>query len=137
MDVPINFFAIGLSVIVAMGLGTLWYGPLFGKQWRMLAGIPMDATPNKNAMLRSMGIMAVGSFLMAYVLAHSIAFANAYMQIGGISAGIQGAIWSWLGFIAPVTIGVVIWEMKPWKLWFITGGYYLVSLILMGIILTW
>ena len=31
--------------------------------------------------------------------------------------------------------GVVIWEGKPWKLWFINAGFYLVSLLAMGTVL--
>lgn len=38
-------------------------------------------------------------------------------------------------FIAPVTLGVVLWEGKPWKLWVLNNGYQLLSLLVMGVIL--
>jgi hypothetical protein len=53
----------------------------------------------------------------------------------GVAAGLQAAFWNWLGFVAPVTIGSVLWESRPWKFWFITAGYYLVVLLINGAIL--
>ena len=86
-------------------------------------------------MMRSYAIMFIGSLLMAFVLAHSIVFASTYMQASGISAALQAALWNWIGFIAPVSIGSVLWEGKSWKYWGVTGGYYLVQLIIFSIIL--
>lgn len=43
--------------------------------------------------------------------------------------------WNWLGFVAPVTLGGVLWEGKPWKLWGLNNGYQLLSLLVMGVIL--
>ncbi len=65
-------------------------------------------------------------------------FAMAYLKSTGVMAGLQGGFWNWLGFMAPVIMGDQLWGGKPWKLFPITGGYYLVSLCLMGVILaTW
>jgi len=40
-----------------------------------------------------------------------------------------------LGFIVPVTVGVVLWENKSWKLWCINSSNYLVTLLIMSVIL--
>jgi hypothetical protein len=137
--VPINYLAVILSAVVAMGIGFAWYGPLFGKKWSELMGWGV-MTPEKMAEMQkkarpAYAISFVGSLLMAYVLAHSIVFAGAFLNVTGIAAGLQAAIWSWLGFVAPVTIGTVLWDGKPWMLWVINAGYYLVLLLAMGIIL--
>jgi hypothetical protein len=89
------------------------------------------------AMMRSYGIMMLSSLVMAFVLAHSLYFASAVLQISGIPAAFQVAVWNWLGFIAPVSLGGVLWESKTWKWWAITSGYYLVSLFLMGSLLSY
>lgn len=47
----------------------------------------------------------------------------------------MAGFWNWLGFVAPVTLGAVLWEGKHWKLWFLNNGYYLVTLLLMGAVL--
>jgi len=135
--VPINYWAVLLNVVIAMGLGFLWYGPLFGKQWVALMGWSQSemADAQKKGMAKNYAVMALGSLLMSFVLAHALIFASAYLQISGILAGIEAAIWNWIGFIAPVTVGSVLWEGKSWKLWALNAGYYLVVLLLMGILL--
>ena len=135
--VPLNYFAVIVCAVATMAIGFVWYGQIFRKQWSDLMGWTpesMVAMQQKN-MTKQYAIQFVGALVMAFVLAHSIIFAGAYLNASGMSAGLQGAIWSWLGFIAPVTMGSVLWDGKPWKLWFINAGYYLVVLLVMGIIL--
>ena len=137
--IPVNYWAVLASAVVMIVLGSLWYGPLFGKQWMAMMGIkmPEKMTPEiQKGMMRSYAIMALGSFLLSLVLAHSIIFGKAYLGISGISAGLQGAFWNWLGFIAPVTLGPVLWENKPWKLWVLNAGYYLVGMLIIGVLLS-
>jgi hypothetical protein len=137
--VEINYLAVLVCGIVALALGYAWYGPLFGKQWMALSGMsmPQSMTPEmKKSMSKSYAITFVGALVMAYVLAHSLAFGNAALDMSGIAAGLQGAFWNWLGFVAPAMIGMVLWEGKPWKYYFITAGYYLASLLIMGVILS-
>ena len=138
MEVPINYLAILAAGVSNMILGYLWYGPLFGKQWIVWSGMNqqgLDAAKTKGV-AKSYVLMFLGALVMAYVLAHVIVFGGTYTQTTGISAGISSAVWSWLGFIAPVTLGTVLWDNKPWKLWVLNNGYNLVGLILMGIILS-
>ena len=135
--VPINYIAVLVCAVAAMALGFLWYGQLFSKQWIALMGFTPEhmAEAQKKGMAKQYGIQFVGALLMAFVLAHSIIFAGAYLNVSGISAGLLGALWSWLGFVAPATIGIVLRDGKPWKLWFINAGYFLVLLLVMGLII--
>jgi hypothetical protein len=143
--IPINYLAVLVAAIVAFVLGSLWYGPLFGKAWMKTLGMNMDemkakaqSDPSmKSKMMRGYVIMAIGALLTAYVLAHALIFANAYMQTTGAGAGLFIAFMNWLGFVAPVLVAPVMWEGRPWKWWFITSGYYLVSLGLMSLVLTY
>jgi hypothetical protein len=136
--VPINHLAVLACGVASMVLGSLWYGPVFGKAWIALSGFTPEklAEAKKKSMAASYGLMFVGALLMAYVLAHSLVFGNAYLKTSGPMSGAMGAFWNWLGFIAPVTLGKVLWDGKPWKLWMLDSGYYLVLLVVMGIILT-
>lgn len=136
-QVPINELAVLAAAVVSMIIGFLWYGPLFGKQWMALSGISkeqMDASKMKG-MHQMYALTFIGTLLTSYVLAHAIFFASTYLEIEGLSAGLQGGFWNWLGFIAPVTLGMVLWENKPWKLWILNNGYYLVNFLIMGVIL--
>ncbi len=135
--VPINYWAVIVSAVAAMGLGYLWYGPLFGKQWIALMGWSKGEMDRK--MKEGVGpqylLQAAGALVMAYVLAHSIIFASAFLQQSGLVGGLQAAFWAWLGFVAPVSMGSVLWDGKPWKLWALNSGYFLVTLLVMGAIL--
>ena len=138
--VLVNYLAILVCGVVSMGLGFLWYGPLFGKTWATLSGISMEKMKESKPaeMAKSYGVMFIGSLVMAYVLAHSLIFASTYLKSSGVSAGLMCGFWNWLGFVAFVTMSPVLWEKKPITLWFINGGYYLVQLLVFGVILaTW
>lgn len=135
--VPINYVAVVAAAVSSIVLGYLWYGPLFGKHWMHMMGISkpsMDAAA-KQAMIKNYTFMALGSLVMAYVLAHSLVFASAYTKTVGLSAGLLVGFWSWLGIVAPIKMGDQLWGRKPWMLFVIEAGYYLVSLCVMGVIL--
>jgi hypothetical protein len=138
-EVPVNYWAILVSGIASMALGYLWFGPLFGKMYIKLSGLDqLSATEKEEAMksmTKSYTITFIGSLVMAWVLVHAIIFAQAYLKTSGLSAGLLTGFMSWLGFIATVSLGMVLWERKPWKLWFLTNGYQLVQLLIMGAIL--
>ncbi len=134
-SVPINYLAVIIAAVANIVLGFIWYGPLLGKPWAKLSGINMDKRPASGIMARNMLIMIIGSFLMSWVLAHALIFGNAYLHTSGASSGIMVGFFNWLGFVAPISIGVVLWENKSIKLWFINAGYYLISFCLMGVIL--
>ena len=136
--VPINMFAVLVCVVAAMILGSLWFGPLFGKAWMKIMGIQKPTTMSKevkNKMMKSYAIMALGSFFMAYCLAHSLVFASTYTHTYGVSAGLMAGFWTWLGFMAPIIVGDQLWGSKPWKLFLVTGGYWLANICMMGVIL--
>jgi hypothetical protein len=137
MSIPINCWAIVISMIVSVVLGFLWYGPLFGKKWMALSGIALpDPKPSMKVMIKPIIISLIGAFFMAFALSHALVFATAYLNVSGISAGLQGAFWNWLGFVVPVTLAPTAWEGKSWVLWCIHAGYWLVLLLIMGIIIS-
>ncbi len=133
-NVDINYLAVLVSAVVSIILGSLWYSPLlFGKVWMRLAG--KNAKEMNKAKKRGMGklylVAFIASLVMAYVLAHFIKYLTATSFTDGMLAG----FWLWLGFIAAVQIGIVIWDNKPFKLYLLNAIYYLVSLAIMGGIL--
>lgn len=137
MTPEINYLAVLVCGIVSIILGSLWYGPLFGKPWMAMSGIkkPDTITPAiKKSMAKSYSIMFIGSLLMAFILANILAWGGGGAQ--GVVGGLAAGFCNWLGFIAPATVGTVLWESKPWKLWFINAGYYLVQMMVFGVILS-
>jgi len=135
--VEINYMAVIVAAIVNMVLGYVWYGPLFGKQWMALSGVmpQLDALGKPKGMTKKMVIMFVGALVMAVTLFKFIAYASGFLQQSGAALGLSIGFCLWLGFIAPVTLSVVLWEGKSWKLWFLNNAYYVVLLLVNGAIL--
>src|SRR5258708_5707360 len=133
MTIPINWWAIIVTTIVSFVLGNIWFGPLFGEAYikmvtgKTIAEAKAGMTPEeKKGMWKNMVLVVIGSLIMNFVLLHALVYGSAYEHVTGVAAGLQVGFWNWLGFIAPVALGGVLWEKRPWKYWFVIAGYYLV-----------
>jgi len=133
MDISINYFAVLTAAIANMGLGFLWYGPIFGKLWIKLMGFSEEkiAAAKSKGMTKKYSLMIISTLVMVFVLAH---FAKAW-NAQGIQGAFELAFWIWLGFIAPTFLGSVLWEERPWALYGLNVGFYLVSLFISAVIL--
>ncbi|MBI4592372.1 DUF1761 domain-containing protein [Candidatus Uhrbacteria bacterium] len=130
MDIEENYLAVLVAAIASMVLGSLWYGPLFGKQWMALSGVTKEKIEqDKPNMGKLYAIQAVASLIMAYVLFHFIYPATS------LSEALEWTGWIWLGFIATVTLGNVLWHGRPKALWVFENAYYLLNLLIMTTIL--
>jgi len=130
--ISINYVAIIVVAIVQMILGSLWYGAIFRKAWITLSGLnPKDMEKAKKKGMGPTYLMAlIASLISAYVLAHFVRYIAT-----SLGEAFQLAVFIWLGFVAPMMLGVVLWEGKSTKLYLINSGYYLVSLIISALIL--
>ena len=138
METNISYLAVLLAGVSSMVVGFLWYGVLFKKHWMEMMGYTSESMAGmKMSANKAYLLQFVASFVMACVLAHFIRLGMLYFpDVSALKAGVHSAFWAWLGFVAPVTLGVVLWENKPWKLWLINTSNYLVSLVVMGVILS-
>lgn len=126
----VNWIAIIVLIIVNMGLGALWYGPLFGKPWMEAVGITMEDIEGKS-MMPPYVIAILNSFLMAFIMANVIIWTGVASLGGGLLLGLL----MWLGFTG-FTFGVNhAFEMRSVQLWFINSGMYLIGLLIMGAVL--
>src|SRR5688572_26023033 len=137
--VPVNYFAVLLAAISTLVVGTLWYGPLFGKPWMAMMFTPEQIAEGKKkdmgGMWKTYLAQFLGSVVMAYVLSHLIVFSATYFKTTGVTVGLSSAFWAWLGFVFPVMLGTVLWDGRPKKLFYINAGHYLASMLVMGAII--
>lgn len=133
MEININYLAVIVAAATSIFVGAMWFGVICRKQWMKLMNCLEDANMTAN---KAYVIQVIASLVMAYVLAHAVIFGSAYTGIDGVLGGVLAGFFYWLGFVAPVTLGMVLWEGKPWKLWFINVSQWLVSLLIMGVILS-
>ncbi|HVY35744.1 MAG TPA: DUF1761 domain-containing protein [Candidatus Paceibacterota bacterium] len=137
MQSIVSVWAVIVAAAVAIVLGFLWYGPLFGKKWMALMGIskPEAMTPEvKKQMMKSYFFLTISSLVAAGVLGHFFAYGAAFTGKAGFAAALCIGFWVWIGFAGPITLGSVLWERKPWKLWILNNAYYLISFILQSIV---
>ncbi|MBX4188550.1 DUF1761 domain-containing protein [Candidatus Saccharibacteria bacterium] len=127
-SVEINWLAVLVAALINMVVGALWYSSAgFVKPWMKLTGHKMgggSAGPGY-------AISAVGALLQAFILVHFVRYAGAITAVRGAEAG----FWLWLGFVGVVMATNIVFEGRPWKLWAINAGYFLVVLIINGALL--
>ncbi len=143
-DVTVNFWAVLVSAIASMVIGSIWYGPLFGKKFIALMGMDKK-TPEEMAQMSAEGGSASGgkkgmaltyfwqflaSILMFYVLAWLMGALGANTAMAGAQAG----FWVWLGFVVPVKLGDALWGGKM-ALFCIGIGNMLLTLLAAGAII--
>jgi Protein of unknown function (DUF1761) len=127
----LNPWALLVSALILWILGAVWYSPpLFAKPWMAALGITPDPS-NKQGLLAGMIASFVGDLILALVLAHIIAWAHANTVHWGAFIGFL----VWLGFFAAPNYPQGIYERRPFKLFAINNGYWLVGLLIVGVLL--
>jgi hypothetical protein len=128
----VNLVAVLVAAVAAFVFGSLWYSPLlFGNVWKKLAGVKKGKL---NYMWLRFLVYLLATLVMAFVLAHFLAFAAAITVVEGLIT----AFWLWLGFIVPITLGGILWENKSVKLFALNNVYNLLSLgIIAAILIAW
>ena len=134
-DVVINYWAVLVTGLVGFFIGMIWYSPaVFGNLWMNWSGLnPNKAKSMKKKSMAGFLVLAlIGSLLMAFVLAHFVQ----YLTVTSFNDVLRLAFLVWLGFTAPITVGMVLWQGKPWKLWFLMESHNLLVFIIMTWILS-
>lgn len=134
-QVPVNFLAVFVCGIVSMIVGSLWYGPVFGKKWEMLVGLTKEKKEfARKSMAKNYLLMFLSSLVTAYALFHFIWYAAP----GSLSlfVSVKTALWGFIGLVFPVSFTKFLFsaDKKSADLLFIETGYYLVTLILMSVV---
>ena len=131
MEVHVNYLAVLVAAVASYAIAIIWYAAIFNKVWQKLTGIT-DMKP----IPMNIVLVFIGSLILSFVLYHSIVFGNAYVGTSGIRGGLMGGFFGWLGYIAPVTLSTNLYEKKPWGLWLLDNAFWLISLMVMGVILS-
>ena len=130
-NVAVNYVAVFGAAVVSIIIGSLWYSPLlFGNAWMKSAGV--SAKDINKAKKKGMGKIYLSAFiaslLMAFILANFARFVTSNSFVDGVGLG----FWIWLGFVAPILLGSVLWEGKPFNFYAINSLYWLVNLMIAG-----
>ncbi len=123
-----NHWAILVSGVILWLLGATWYSPaLFAKPWMALLGIDKNSA-NKKGLVPGMIASLIGDLILSFVLMHVIGWAGVTTVGWGVFIGVL----MWLGFFVGPALPQGIYENRPFKLFAINAGYWLVGLIIVG-----
>ena len=139
MNIEVNYLAVFLAAVVAMSLGFFWYSEMaFGKAWMKLKGYTKESMKQaQKEMGKLYGLSFVAALVTGYVLTHVMILADNFYFYPSLYNGLSTAFWMWLGFVMPVQLTATIFGEKKWKLFGIDTGYQLVSLLLMGLVISY
>lgn len=129
----INYIELIAAGVAAMVVGFVWYSmAVFGKPWMKTVGLSQsDLKEGMKDAPKMYGLMFVGALVQAYVLSILL---NVFGVADYMSAATV-AFWAWLGFVAPVVLGNVLFERRSWNYFGITIGYQLVNMVVMSAVL--
>lgn len=134
MNPTLNLWAVVVSAIASMVIGSIWYGPLFGKKYMAATGMDMLSVEQQEKMKKGVAKMYIlqfiGSLVMFYVLAGVIVWFGELTAGGGAAI----AFWMWLGFVVPLKLSDMLWGGKMSLFWLGIGNM-LVTLLAAGAII--
>lgn len=130
----INYLMILGAGVVSMIVGSIWYGPIFGKKWLDVIGATaLDLEKRKEMQKAAMPLYAVQfvlSLLQFYILSNIIVWGGWNVQSIAVSFFI------WLGFVMPTIAGSAMWNNDSskvkWARFLIQAGYQLVMFLIFG-----
>lgn len=124
----VNNLAIMVSAIILWILGAIWYSPpLFAKSWMELVGVKRD--PGKrDGLLLGMTASLICDLVLSFILATLIMWSH---TTGFVYGSVVGVL-MWIGFFAAPNLPQGLYERKPFKLFAINSGYWLLGLFIVG-----
>ena len=126
-EIQINYLAVGISALLPILIGTLWYSPLlFGRSWTEAHGYSPEQMRSMSA--RALPVSVLSYIVMALVLAVLIAY-------GGVSTAQQGALLGllvWVGFLATLGLTSHVYSERPWSIYCIDASFQLIYIASMG-----
>ena len=130
MQTKINYLAVLACAFVNMGLGMLWYGPLFSKKWIALNGFTEERLQNMPSPALPFTISITGALISGSVL--SILFRR--MGVSGWQDGLKTGVA--IGLL-PMIITFMnnAFSMRPVELSWIDGGYAFILFSLYGAVI--
>jgi len=128
MHLPENWIAFLIAVLLPMIVGSLWYGPIFGKIWMEMMNLTEEKIREDLNPAKSYGGSFIGSILTAYVFSLLVTYMGMGTLLGGLTVGFM----AWVGFALPMGWQSVAWEDKGTGVFVLNQAYNLIVFLLMG-----
>jgi hypothetical protein len=134
-NVDINYLAVLVAAIINMIVGALWYSPaLFATQWSKLVGRKVEDMRKEAG--PGYAVAGLGALVQSFILAHFVFYLAAfYPTYSSFTIGVWTGLMAWTAFVAiPQGVNTIFAGTRK-KLWAINTGYFLVVLVINGVLL--
>lgn len=137
MPLPhVNYLAVVVSAVVIFVIGGIWYSPaLFAKPWIALMGKSEEQMKAERANV-SMPFMFLQAFITGLIVAWVMAVVLRHFTNPTALRGAEIGALCWLGFAGATSYTTSLFSGESKRLWAINSGYYLVSFVVAGILLS-
>ncbi len=132
----INYLAVFVCGMLSMVVGSIWYGPLFGRKWCQIVGANPDDVKARKEMQKKAGPLYAVQFLLT--LFQVTVLARLIADTVNVS-GLERSLWIFAAFVMPTIAGSSMWNnestKKSWDRFFVQTGYQLVMFGIYGVVL--
>jgi hypothetical protein len=119
-----NHLAVLAAAVLQWIIAVIWYSPVFfGDLWKSAAGVPAEKTGVRT--IRALLVCFFGNLAASFVLLHILGWAEA----DSIKRALLVGLGLWGGLIFAPLAAHYIYENRPFKLYAINTGYWLVALL--------
>lgn len=132
MDVKVNYASVGAAAVAMWVVGAVWYG-IFSAPWMMYTGVTEEMAMNMSGM--DMAVLYGGSLVAYFVLFYVQTHVHHAFQVKDVKGALQAAFWNWLGFVLTALYVSYTYQGKSLGLVAIDASYWLIGMMLGGIIL--
>ena len=124
----VNWLSVLVAALSGFVIGSLWYGPVFGKLWMRLTGMTKEKGAQAN-----MALTFGGAYLLNVIAAIGIATVSVGHTgvMFALHVGLLGACF----FVAPALGVIYLFEQQPFRLWLVNAGYQVVNFAAMGAVI--
>ena len=126
-----------MAAIASMVVGSLWYGPLFGKKFTSAMGMENFSPEQMAGMKKGMTMTYVWQFLASLVMFYVLAWLIGALDKMTVTGGLMAGFWVWLGFVVPLKLGDALWGGKMSLFWLGIGNMLVILLAAGAIIGAW
>lgn len=134
MWASVNYLAVLVSAVASMVIGSIWYGPLFGKKFMAANGMDKWTPEHQAEMKKKMWMSYVGQFVASLVMFYVLAGIIVGFDQMTMAKGAMSGLVMWFGFVLPIKIGDVAWGGNKTLFW-LESLNMLITLLAVGAII--
>lgn len=133
----INWLALVVAAASALVVGSIYYGPLFGKLWQKEMGFTDEDLKSGN-MLKIFGLSLVFAFILSFTLWAQVMIGGGPGELHGVEPymtfkhGAFHGVLLGLFFVLPIIGTIALYERKSFTYVLLTVGYWSITMGLMG-----